>query len=436
MLEISSQDDRFLCITYNYFDVTNYRLENINLEYHLRNLVKLVLVGVVGATEEAGINRLSRDDRHLLYLFIKEYLSQINQTELKNAISSVQNFEDRAKEWWNNFSGPVGIVINTFLDKIGFAKAEIKSFDTQGGRLGGFEDQLRVLQQASKKLGYQCVYLLVDKVDESMLTGKASNSYRFIASLLGNLQLLELPGFGFKFFLWNMLLESYRKDARPDRIKYHQLNWNKNQLKEMLSKRLKAHSNSRVTSFEQICSINSIDNLIVLFSQGSPRNIIRICKEIIDQQSEISSDSNEISINAVVRGFEVFSENYTKEILPDTIIKELRKTKRVDFTVKHLYVNVFKFTQQAGMTKARTWQETGVVEQLGVIPETVGAKASNHYGITNLIVAKHVFSELSIFEFANRKVFECSSCGQVLIRDWDVKSDYPCHSCQAPVIKT
>lgn len=436
-IEISSEHDPFLCISYNNFNIVGYQLENINLVYHLKNIVKLILVAVMTRFGEIGINNLTKQDRHLLYLFIKEYFSEINKTELKEAINSVKNFGDKAKEWWNTFTGPIGIVINNLLSKIGFEKIEIEKFGIEGGNLGSLTDQLETLQVISKKLGYKCIYILIDKIDENYLTGsKASNSYKFIESLLTNMQLLELSGFGFKFFLWDNIREDYQKDARPDRIKYYTLSWHKQQLREMLSKRLKAYSENKVASFTQICDVekvNDIDDLITLFGQGSPRNIIRICKEIVDQQSEISTNVNKISLNSIIAGFEVFAENYSNEVLIDKVINELKKIKRVAFTAKYIYTNVFKISQQAGSSKIKVWLDTGVIEQLGSIQQN--KRMVNLYGIKNLIIAKHIFSELGVFEFVNKKLYTCPECSHLLLRDWDIEPEHLCDNCQKIVRK-
>ena len=438
MLELSSLTAPFMCVTYNRFGVVGLRLEDIGLDYHMRNLIRLLLVAVLTAAAERGIESFSSDDRHLIYLLAKEHLSDLDTTELKAAIQSVQNISDKAKEWWNRFTGPIGLVLNALLTRIGLGTAEVEKFTIAGGKLGQDIEQIELLGELAHKLGYACVYILVDKVDENSLTGaSASSSYRFIAPLVSDLQLLELPSFGFKLFLWDMLISDYRSVARPDRVKYYDLHWEVDQLREMLSKRLQAHSGTKVASLAAISATEArskIDSAVALFSQGSPRNTIRICKEILDQQSEIDSSAQELSLAAIVKGFDVFAKNYTNEILQENIIRDLQKMRRADFTVKYIYTDVFKFTQQAGMTKVRSWQDAGVVQQIGAIQETRGVRSSNHYGVSNLLLLKHIFPELTVFDVMERKIRICGSCGQVLVRDFDRAGEHSCQNCQTPVI--
>jgi hypothetical protein len=435
-IELSSQESGFLCVTYNHFDVSGKKLTDISSEYHLLNLIEILLVGVITAVSNAGIDRISNDDRHFIYLFVKKHLTQIDQAKLKTDISAIKNFPDKAKEIWNKFTGPIGFVLNALLEKVGLGSAEIKAFQNQDGRLGSLRDQLTILQGISAKLGFPSVYVLIDRIDENPLTGSVEKSYAFISPLMTDLQLLEIPGFGFKFFLWDLLLDDYRTIARPDRIKYHTLEWKHDQLVRMLSERLKAYSGGTVSSLQKISDANlstPLDEVIAICAQGSPRNVVRICKEILDQQSEIDPSAKRISYDAVQYGFDRIAENITREVFPDNIIKELHKTRRCDFTLRYIYADVFKFTQPAAVTKVRTWENAGAVRQLGTIQEAKGRKPSNHYGIDHILLAKHVFSKMPIAEFIRDKVRLCDGCKRVLVRDWDEKSPQQCNFCQHEV---
>lgn len=130
----------------------------------------------------------------------------------------------------------------------------------------------------------------------------------------------------------------------------------------------------------------------------------------------------------------MFAKNYTNEIFEEGIIRDLQKMRRADFTVKYIYTDVFKFTQQAGMTKVRSWQDAGVVKQIGAIQETRGVRSSNHYGVSSLLMLKHMFPEMTVFDAMDRKIRVCSSCGQVLVRDFDRSGEHACENCQALVV--
>jgi len=124
-IELASQERGFFCVTYNRFDISGRRLSDINSEYHLRNLVEMLLIGIITAVSNSGISRLSHEDRHFIYLFVKEHLSKIDQTKLEMDINSLKNFSDKAKELWNKFTGPIGLVLNALFERIGLGTTYI-----------------------------------------------------------------------------------------------------------------------------------------------------------------------------------------------------------------------------------------------------------------------------------------------------------------------
>ena len=437
-LEIASESKDFLCITYNEFDVTNSKLKDIDEEYHLKNILEMLLTAVITAVHEKGIDLLTKNDRHLLYLMINAHLSKINKTTLKRNINSIKNFGDKAADMWNRFTGPIGLVLNHLLDKIGIGSVEVSEFKKIGGDVGSLKDQLVALQEISTQLGYSSIYVLIDRVDETPITSTGDKAYTFISSIINDLHLLESKGFGYKFFLWDLLEKEYRSVARPDRVKYYHLNWTNHQLKTVLKERLKAFSSGTVSSLKSISDwkgVMDIDDVIAIFAQGSPRTMVRICKEILDQQSEIDASSSLISEAAIRAGFNKISESISREVFSESVIKELQRVHRCDFTIRYIYSDVFKFTQQAALNKVTVWETSGSAIQLGTIQETPGKKPSNHYGLGNILLAKYIFPELSIMDFVDKKIRICpnSNCERELVRDWDSRLQQSCNYCQASI---
>lgn len=430
-IEIESLDSDFLCITYNTFNIIGKKLHNIDQQYHLNNIIRLILIAIITAVQGGKLSNLSKDERHIIYLFSKKYLSEIEQTDLKIGIASIKNFNDKSKELWNKFTGPIGLVLNSLFERMGFGTTEIAKFETTGGKLGTQIDQLTVLQRIAERLGFKSIYILIDRVDENALTHGAKNSYKFISTLIGDLQILESKGYAFKFFLWHLLLEDYIKIARPDRVKYYELGWDAEQLCDMLSQRLKAYSNNRNTTLGELQELENfdLDKYISYLAEGSPRNLIRICKEILDQQSEINDKSNRISVDAIAKGFDKIAFDISSERYQKNIINDLRKTNKCNFTIRYIYSHIFKFSQQAGLNKIKSWEDSGAVKFIGTIQETKGAKTSKQYAIADFLLAKTVFPNLDVFSFAQRKIRICS-CNNLLLRDWDSVPEQVCEKCQ------
>lgn len=435
-IELKSMEQPFLCCTYNTFEITGKQLEDIDLNYHLVNVVRRVLTGVLLAVQKGGVEGISNEDRHLLYLLAKQHLAKLGQSEMKTTLESVKTFGDSAKEWWNAFTGPIGVVLNGLLQKIGFPDAQISKFESDGGVLGSLNDQLGFLRRIASICGYKSIYVLVDRIDENALTNASgNNSFRFISPLLTDLQTLELEGLCFKFFLWDLLLEDYRAVARPDRVKYYTLAWTSEQLEQMLASRINAYSNGAVSDLRQICPLKgpwSLDRLVCLLAQGSPRTLIRIGKAILDQQSELDASSPELSQTAVNQGMAEIAKNISEEHFKSGVLRDLQRCKRCDFTIKHVAA-AFKISAPGAVNKVRGWEDSGAVFSLGTIQEQSGVKPSNHYGLSNLLLAKHLNSDLTVTAFAQAKIVVCPSCKTSLVRDWDIPNQ-TCSNCQVDVV--
>ncbi|MCL6577534.1 hypothetical protein [Kyrpidia sp.] len=432
-IELTSEHEPILCLTYNKFNTQGIQLSDIDQGYHMRNIVRLVLVGVLALLNNENVDKLTTDDRHYVYLFVNQYLSEIEKSEIKDAVASVTNITDKAKEWWNRLLGPVSFGINILLNAIGIKGSEIRGFSLSAGNLGSYRDQLSILKSIAQKLGRPSIYILIDKVDETELTGTSTTTYQFIKPILFDLQTLEMPGIAFKFFLRDFLRDYYFENGRPDRVKPYSLSWTTDQLMTMLSKRLQAFSEKRVSSFSSICNLPTefrnynIDRIIAMFAQGSPRNVIRICKDILDCQSEIDYSAKAISVDAITNGLEEFSKTYSLEVALRNI-NELQKLTRVAFSVSYIANDIYKVSTQAANSKVKVWREKDIIELLGTVP---GGKKRpvNYYAIKHLLVAKHIFNKIPVFDFLDKKVRVCT-CGEVLLRDWDVNHSQLCHRCQ------
>jgi hypothetical protein len=308
------------------------------------------------------------------------------------------------------------------LTHFGFKTVEISKFDASIAEVGDLKSQIEFLAELAQKFGYRSTYILIDKVDENSLTGRASQSLLFIKPILSELPLLEMRGLGFKFFLWNLLEKDALEFARPDRVKSYTLQWTPTQLKLMLAKRLSVHSTGRVQSLTSIIPLErnvDRDDLIVTLSGGSPRNIIRICKAILDQQSEIDAGARVISERAFLRGIEVIAEELANEAVPEAVLKELKKMKKSDFTVRHIYADVFKISQPSGLQKVQSWQDSGAVLKIGTRQEKRGNRPSYVYAVASPIVLKNIFSDMDALDFWEKKV-----------RFWDTSPLHSCHTCE------
>ncbi len=400
-IELSAKTNEFLSVTYNSFPTSGLKLRDITLEYHMRNIVRILLVAILSRATTTGVDGLTRDDRHFLYILSKEHMSQLSRADLKDTLSAVTHISDKAKEVWNTLTGPISAGLTVAMAHWGFKAPEISKFEADKAKAGTLEEQIRFLVKIVPVFGFASVYILVDKIDENPLTGGATASLAFIRPLLSDLGILETSGMAFKLFLWDRIETDAREFSRPDRVKSFRLRWTAPQLRTMLSRRLAAHSDQAVNSLASVVALGrqiDIDDLVVSLSGGSPRNIIRICKAIFDQQNELDPASHVVNERAVLAGIELIAAEIAAETVPENVLRDLKKLKRADFTVTNVYADVFRISQGSGTQKVQSWQDSGAVIKIGNRQEKKGNRPSNVYAVTSPIVLKHIFSDMNALD--------------------------------------
>jgi hypothetical protein len=168
---------------------------------------------------------------------------------------------------------------------------------------------------------------------------------------------------------------------------------------------------------------------VILFAQKSPRDAIRICKQIIAEQREINRESTCIELKAILEGIENFCKIRALEITDEVKIRELRKIGFVGFTIPYLANDVFKISQNGARSKVHGWEDLGIVKKVGTTTVKTSDRPVNNYTISDIRVAKYVFEKMSVLEFIKNKYKKCPNCSDVLLRDWEIPQKRDCPKC-------
>jgi hypothetical protein len=360
----------------------------------------------------------------------------VARLEALKALNSLKTLSTKAKQLLREWSGPLSALFSAALSSAGLP-GSVKLNAAEPGKSSHRESDaaskthLEIVRDLIGSLGFSSFYVLVDKVDETPQTGNnAEDSFLLIKPVLRDLELLQLKGVGFKFFLWDKLEPHYREFARPDRIQQFELSWSETELRTMLSRRLEAFSEGKVKDLGQLTVADlaePLHALVVLFAKGSPRDMIRVCQEILSEQLRIDPSAKDIGLDAVVEGVTRFSGKRSRELLPDHIIRELVKVGRVEFTTNHIANNVFKIEVNSARNKIRLWEQMGIVERIGEIH--TGGRPVFNYAVSDVRVARAMLPQLTLVEFLGKKLVNCKNCAVVLMRDWDDTPIKTCHLC-------
>lgn len=277
-----------------------------------------------------------------------------------------------------------------------------------------YKYQLESLLALVRTLGFQSIYVLLDKPDETEQTGNNPEAtYRLIQPMLRDLELLGIEGYGFKFFLWDKVEEYYRGDARPDRIPQYQLWWKRQALQRVLTSRLKAFSNEKITSFNSMVSSGKhydVDAALCLLANGSPRNLIRLCERVFAMQAERDPESKSIDLGAIEQGVLDYCEQWGVQTYGEDTLREIQRVGTELFTVNYVANDVFKISQNAARNKVTGWSNLGLTKQIGTVSVDTSKRPLNFYCVIDPAVVRIMHRKSTLEEFLKDRWIPCGHC--------------------------
>ncbi len=379
--------------------------------------------------------KLSKDEKKQLSIFVATYLGDLTGDRLQEMMKELKSLPEKFKNFWADNVGFMESVVNFILKSYELEKIDLPDIKNEEKRLSEtYKHQMEMLLKLVEKLGFQSIYILVDRIDETEQTGNDPEaSYRLIQPLIKDLELLGLKGYGFKFFLWDKIEPYYRDDARPDRIAQYNLNWTRTTLKNVLSKRLIAFSNGNIQNIQNLVSEPSdidIDDSISLMAGQSPRNLIRICEQILATQAERNQESSKIDIQAVDLGIVNFSEILCREIYGDELIKSIQKIGRELFTINYVANDILKISVQAARSKINTWAQTGLVKQVGTISIPSSNRPVHFYCVIEPAAVRLIHRTVDFVTFIKDRWLPCKHCTTDNLINIDLYPDENSASCR------
>ncbi|MBE0683126.1 MAG: hypothetical protein IH589_14545 [Anaerolineales bacterium] len=448
MIELRSSENKILSITYDNFDFPDVaKSSEIKLHHHLKRIIRFILTGLLVNiySDPDSANVLEKEDKQIFLKLAAEHLGDIKSSDLTITLDSLKSLKDKFKDVWNDWFPTIGPGIQLVIKLL-------KPFHDFGDNITGlskFQDpefkatdslkfQLKLLVDLSQKLGWNSIYILVDRVDEASTTGNnVKDSFYLLEPLLRDLSVLEFPGIGFKFFLWDQLQPLCQDVVRTDRVNQEALDWDETMLMTMWEKRLLAFSGKKTKRLHQISTPlipYTIDELCFIFASQSPRDLIRIGDQILSEQQEINPESTVITEASVYKALEKFCSKRTVELIKkERVLNELRKTRQVDFTIPYLANKIFKEVQSTTRNRMLVWREEGAIIDIERIedPESKQDAKVKLFAIKDIRVAKEIYPELSISDFLKQKYKKCPQCGATVLRDWkESASSSICQDCQ------
>lgn len=427
--------DSVLTIAYTDHDLSNFKsAEEIKISYHLEYLNRLLLLSFFNRLASLDnfdyINEFDFSERQFIYKLCRIYLYETPISFPKQAINSLKTIEDHAVDLWKKFKEPISDIIKA-ISKAKGAEVDISRIELDKNLKLSHKENFLNIKSFLNRIGITTIYILVDKVDEQSLTGNDPRaSYVFISELIKDLELLETPGVGFKFFLWDALKQFCVKDARTDRIFPFSFKWDFSQIREMLDRRLTAYSSGLISNAELLFNEKKGLGRTILFAESSPRDCIRICNRILSEQYRIDNTVSKFSLSVVNNSIDIFCKEKVSEfLLSQRNINHLAKINGVSFTIEELVVRKVAADAPAIRNIIQPWTSAELLKKIGLVNRK-GKKAVNEYAFFDVRIARCACISIDMNAFINLKVKRCNTdnCKSFSYRDFDRKT-YNCLEC-------
>ena len=305
---------------------------------------------------------LRKEDREFL-LGGGSLLNDVDADKFDTLVKSLKSDTRKMGDWLRDHSGPVKGVVAGLLAKRGIELDPTLPWGPQMTKARNTPPIARLerLIGVCQNIGFDSVYVLIDRLDETATTNTdPKKAIELVLKLLLDLKVMELHGMAVKVFAWDLSEDHYHEmGGRRDRVKEHSLVWRLDSLAEMMTKRLSAYSGGTITSLDDLADKEvdfDLHRLAAYLAHGSPRDMIRLGGHLVAEHLDRADASGKLSaadIWAGVRRFgEEIADERAKRYMPD-----LLRLDSYRFTQNRVANDYLKISKQATGAKIGEWRK-------------------------------------------------------------------------------
>ncbi len=369
-----------------------------NNGYELLFLVERSIITQLGVEllcNKTKIKKLAKDDREKLAFLINVFFKNISKNRVKELYEEISGEKKKNifKRICNHFLiRPINIILSGASNVAGvtvskalglpiidnnvvyfqFISELIENGNPKEYSKMSYKDIKEILRETAvliEKLGYKKLIVFFDKLDEyKELKSQIDLIVDFIEALTTDTSLIYSQEFGFEFLLWNKLKEKMKeKQVRFDKARPIDIDWSKDELEKILSRRLSFFSEHKV-KVEDFFEDSKKLNKAIELANGSPRQLTMLLARIYDEQSEIDGNVKKFSNEAVQQGMNGFCQHFEYELFyPKLTIKDvvnrILKVGKMEFFISDL-ASATKKSIPTATNWVRAMKNVGFVEEI------------------------------------------------------------------------
>lgn len=259
----------------------------------------------------------------------------------------------------------------------------------------GFDDPLYIFSKIvefARIFGFSGVVVHIDKVDETDWT--ANNvvaAAQLIYPLLANIQIHEIDGLTWTFFLWDKLkdelTEATGRPVRWDKIPEGEISWTLPFLGQLIEKRIAHFSKESRRSLWEICddSVNPDDILAQLadISESSPRNLVTLLDIVVGEHIQRNQNHyTKLSEMSFQLGMDVYTRKSLANAGLTAMADQIAKIKLIEFATSDV-ASRFKIGSQPARGRIDSWEGIGLIEYSESRVGPSGGRPVDYFKVTD-----------------------------------------------------
>ncbi len=351
---------------------------------------------------------MNDDELNLCYELLRDhYLSRPNGKREKSSREAMelfnQAFVSKSKLWveqrWSGVTSILTKTLQAIIENRTGIKADVSGDMKDVLKIEASTDfdsvlLLRKLIDLARVFGFNGIVLLIDKVDETEATTNSANQTAdLIYPLLAKVQLFEINGFSWIFFLWSRikgLFEAEQYAVRLDKIGHATVTWEDGFFIQMLNRRMEFYSNKKTTFdglFTPETNMQKVYAELITVSMRSPRELVRLVDVIIrehDIRHSTSTDAALLDSTSMQAGLDKYVTDTVSVVYGERLLAQIFRLNRTMFTNKDVQAT-FKVGPQSARTRIQSWENAGIIKFVGTraAEGAQGGKPAHEYAIAD-----------------------------------------------------
>jgi len=367
----------------------------------------LAWLSTLSDIEKIQIQPPSAADKNLVSKFISNFY--LNRSESSRVESASETYEligtalkTQAGIWvekrWDSVTTSI-VNIASMLGKkyadldIGDPSSFAEMVKKQKG--DGFHDPIYTLKKAvevARIYGFTGVLVQIDKVDETEWTGSdLSAAASLISPLLTNINLHEIEGVTWTFFVWdevsNWIRGNLGQSVRFDKIPVGEIIWEVGYLLDLVSRRMSFFSGDKVKGLQDICEPGTDTSAkmqeLIQLTRRSPRQLISALDHILSAHIQRNlSTPKLLDSTALDGGMDSFALKGLKDIGMLDEARTISKLGTTSFVTKDVQDLLRQGTQTA-RGRIDRWVNNRLVVEDGTRPTGGAGRPVDQFSVSD-----------------------------------------------------